>query len=126
GAVRCKSDLHSWKSAYKCCVLCNWFIALGHWRICDLLHCKGFVAVPAYSCGSWNCDNSSGVLARLGCYESRAYRRKSGCIYQVIRQYQRKVTDRWLFLFGKEAMGMAAASLTALHVNKGKTVAQCL
>ena len=35
GAVRCKSDLHSWKSAYKCCVLCNWFIALGHWRICD-------------------------------------------------------------------------------------------
>lgn len=85
GAVRCKSDLHSWKSAYKCCVLCNWFIALGHWRICDLLHCKGFVAVPAYSCGSWNCDNSSGVLARLGCYESREYWRKSGSIYQVIR-----------------------------------------
>lgn len=21
-------------------------------------------------CGSWNCDNSSGVPARLGCYES--------------------------------------------------------
>lgn len=60
-------------------------IALGHWRICDLLHCKGFVAVPAYSCGSWNCDNSSGVLARLGCYESREYWRKSGSIYQVIR-----------------------------------------
>ena len=76
---------YSWKSAYKCCVLCNWFIALGHWRICDLLHCKGFVAVPAYSCGSWNCDNSSGVLARLGCYESREYWRKSGSIYQVIR-----------------------------------------
>ena len=55
------------------------------WRICDLLHCKGFVAVPAYSCGSWNCDNSSGVLARLGCYESREYWRKSGSIYQVIR-----------------------------------------
>ena len=71
--------------SYKCCVLCNWFIALGHWRICDLLHCKGFVAVPAYSCGSWNCDNSSGVLARLGCYESREYWRKSGSIYQVIR-----------------------------------------
>ena len=66
-------------------MLCNWFIALGHWRICDLLHCKGFVAVPAYSCGSWNCDNSSGVLARLGCYESREYWRKSGSIYQVIR-----------------------------------------
>lgn len=65
--------------------VCNWFIALGHWRICDLLHCKGFVAVPAYSCGSWNCDNSSGVLARLGCYESREYWRKSGSIYQVIR-----------------------------------------
>ena len=46
---------------------------------------KGFVAVPAYSCGSWNCDNSSGVLARLGCYESREYWRKSGSIYQVIR-----------------------------------------
>ena len=43
------------------------------------------VAVPAYSCGSWNCDNSSGVLARLGCYESREYWRKSGSIYQVIR-----------------------------------------
>ena len=39
----------------------------------------------AYSCGSWNCDNSSGVLARLGCYESREYWRKSGSIYQVIR-----------------------------------------
>ena len=75
---RCKSDLHSWKSAYKCCVLCNWFIALGHWRICDLLHCKGFVAVPAYSCGSWNCDNSSGVLARLGCYESRILEKSLG------------------------------------------------
>ena len=35
--------------------------------------------------GSWNCDNSSGVLARLGCYESREYWRKSGSIYQVIR-----------------------------------------
>ena len=23
-----------------------------------------------YPCGSWNCDNSSGVSARLGCYES--------------------------------------------------------
>lgn len=36
---------------------------------------KGFVAVPAYPCGSWNCDNSSGVPARLGCYESREYKR---------------------------------------------------
>lgn len=55
GAVRCKIDLHSWKSAYKCCVLCDGHTAFGHWRLCDLLHCKGFVAVPAYSCGSWNC-----------------------------------------------------------------------
>ena len=30
------------------------------------------------------------------------------------------------FLFGKEVMGMAATRLIALHVNKGKTVAQCL
>lgn len=51
-------------------VLCDWHTAFGHWRFCDLLHCKGFVAVPAYSCGSWNCDNSSGFPARLGCYES--------------------------------------------------------
>ena len=43
--VRCKSDLYSWKSAYKCCVLCDWYTAFGYWRLCDLLHCKGFVAV---------------------------------------------------------------------------------
>ena len=30
------------------------------------------------------------------------------------------------FSFGKEVMGMAATRLIALHVNKGKTVAQCL
>ena len=39
---------------------------------------------------------------------------------------QTKVTFGWLFLFGKEVMGMAATRLIALHVNKGKTVAQCL
>ena len=85
GAVRCKIDLRSWKSAYKHCVLCDWHTAFGYWRFCDLLHCKGFMAVPAYPCGSWNCDNSSGVPARLDCYESREYWRKSGSIYQVIR-----------------------------------------
>ena len=37
--------------------------------------CKSFVAVPGYPCGSWNCDNSGGVPARLGCYESREYKR---------------------------------------------------
>ena len=42
------------------------------------------------------------------------------------QRIQTKVTDRWLFLFGKEVMGMAATRLIALHVNKGKTVAQCL
>ena len=36
------------------------------------------------------------------------------------------LTDRWLFLLGKEVMRMAATRLIALHVNKGKTVAQCL
>lgn len=87
GAVRCKSDLRSWKSAYKCCVLCDGYTVFGYWRLCDLLHCKGFVAVLAYSCGSWNCDNSSGVPARLGCYESREYYRKFGSIYQVVRNY---------------------------------------
>lgn len=30
------------------------------------------------------------------------------------------------FLFGKDVVGMAATRLIALHVNKGKTVAQCL
>ena len=67
--------VYSWKSAYKHCVLCNWFIAFGYWRLCDLLRCKSFVAVPGYPCGSWNCDNSGGVPARLGCYESREYKR---------------------------------------------------
>ena len=37
--------------------------------------------------GSWNCDNSSGFSARLGCYESREYSRKFGSIYQVVRNY---------------------------------------
>ena len=30
------------------------------------------------------------------------------------------------FSFGKDGMGMAATRLIALHVNKGKTVDQCL
>ena len=42
------------------------------------------------------------------------------------QRIQTKVTFGWLFLFGKEVMGMAATRLIALHVNKGKTVAQCL
>lgn len=62
----------------------------------------------------------------MGSCKAGNYKQFAWNIYQVIKNFEAEVTFGWLFLFRKDVMGMAATRLIALHVNKGKTVAQCL